>query len=232
MIVEEVETEIDQGASSGLAINLDVRLQQVPSTRTHQKSGGLAVKLVCLVAGLVLVGDGPVDSVTQVDLPVHDVVPGWRQGVFEVGHEHLGSAVEGVDDHLALHGAGDLHSPVGDGGRGWGARPVALADGLAGRVEAGKLPGVVTRLLLLPALEDVLHARSELALQRGHKLQRLLREHLLEPWLHGAPDAHSGWVRRLNVADIPLCGWDINLHLDGMLLNHSAKNKVNSPVKN
>ena len=155
-------------------------------------------------------------------MPVHDVVPGGRQRVLEVGHEHLGSAVEGVDDHLALDGARDLHTPVGDGGGGRRARPVALADGLGGGVEAGQLPGVVPRLLLLPALKDVLHAGSELALQRGHELQRLPREDLLEAWPHGPADAHSGGVRCLGVADILLRRWVVNLHLDEIPRNHSA----------
>lgn len=48
----------------------------MPPSRTDQKSRGLVVELVRLVAGFVLVGDRPVHCVPQIDLAEDDVVPG------------------------------------------------------------------------------------------------------------------------------------------------------------
>src|SRR3546814_2726433 len=47
------------------------------------------------------------DRVAQVELALDQVVPGRRRRVLEVRHEDAGAAVQRVDDHLAVDGAGD-----------------------------------------------------------------------------------------------------------------------------
>src|SRR5581483_11670635 len=85
-------------------------LRQVPAARTHQQRRGLVVERVGFSFG-ALVADGATDGVAQIDLPVDQVGPGRRVRVLEVGHEHVGAAVQRVDEHLAVDRAGDLDAP-------------------------------------------------------------------------------------------------------------------------
>ena len=58
-----------------------------------------------------------------------------RVGVLEVGHEHPGAGVEGVDHHLGVSRPGDLDPPVGQVGRGGRDPPLPVADTWPTRVE-------------------------------------------------------------------------------------------------
>lgn len=117
----------------------------------------------------------------------------------ETDHEHLGAAVEGVDNHLPLNRASDLHPPVSDGGWGGAAGPLSLANRLRGGVETGKLSSIIARLLLLPALQDILDPRPELSLQLSYKLKSIPSENLLKFRPHGSANAHSRGDRHLRV---------------------------------
>ncbi len=110
-------------------------------------------------------GAGP--AVLQVHLALDQVGPSRRGGVFEVGHEHLRSGVQGVDDHLAVHRPGDLHPAVlevfGDGPDG----PVAGADG-GGLVEEVRAFAEIEAGLALGSVGEQLAAAGvELAVQVG-----------------------------------------------------------------
>ena len=113
----------------------------------------------------------------------------------QTDHEHFCARVEGIDDHLALHWASDLHSAVSDSSRRASARPVTFPHTFCGRIEGRELPSVIPCLLLLPALQNVLHSRAKLPLQICHELQSLPCEDFFEfrPCLPS--DAHSCWVR-------------------------------------
>jgi hypothetical protein len=63
MVVEEVETEINQSTSSRLTIDLNMCLLQMPASWSNEKSCSLGIELVQLVAGFVFKGDGPVHSI-------------------------------------------------------------------------------------------------------------------------------------------------------------------------
>ena len=88
-------------------------------------------------------------AVHQVDLALDHVGPGRRVGVLEVGHEHLGPAVQGVDDHLAVGRTGDLDAAVQQVGRDRRDLPVAVAHGLGLGQEVGALAGVEALLARL-----------------------------------------------------------------------------------
>ncbi len=127
-VVEEVEAEVEEGAGHGFAVDDDVALFEVPAARADEEHGGVVDEGVVLVGGGVVEGDGAADGVDEVELAVEEVLPGGRGGVFEVGHEDARAGVEGVDDHLAVDGAGDLDAAVlevgGDGRDG----PFGFAD--------------------------------------------------------------------------------------------------------
>ncbi len=114
-------------------------LFKVPAAGADEEDGGVVDESVVLFGGGIGVGDGAADGVAEVELAVEEVFPGGGGGVFEVGHEDAGAGVEGVDDHLAIDGAGDLDAAVlqvgGEGGDG----PLGGADvgGFGKEVGAG-----------------------------------------------------------------------------------------------
>ena len=80
-VVEEVQTEIEEGAGHGLAIDGDVLLLEVPAAGANDEGGQLAVgaELVFLLALLEV--DLATVGVVEVDLAVDHVVPGGGGGV-------------------------------------------------------------------------------------------------------------------------------------------------------
>ena len=80
-VVEEVQTEVEQGTRHGLAVNNEVLLLQVPSSRADDEGGEDAVgaELVLLLALLEV--DLLADGVVEVDLTADHVVPGRSRGV-------------------------------------------------------------------------------------------------------------------------------------------------------
>ena len=111
-IVEDVEAEIEQRPAHRLAVDLDVALGQVPAARTHHQHRRVGLQRIGLAGGLVGEVDRVGPAILEVDLALDEVAPGRAGGVLEVGHEHLGPAVEGVDDHLAVDRAGDFDPAV------------------------------------------------------------------------------------------------------------------------
>ena len=95
-VVEEIKSEVEEPAGDGYAIDEEVAFVEVPATRADHQGGGILVELVEAAIGIGE-GDRAVDGIAQVDLPADHVVPSGRVGVFEIGHEDFGAAVEGVD---------------------------------------------------------------------------------------------------------------------------------------
>ena len=56
------------------------------------------------------------------------VARGGRVGVFEIRHEHVRAGIQGVDDHLAVGGAGDFGAAIVEIGRDGRDGPVGFAD--------------------------------------------------------------------------------------------------------
>jgi hypothetical protein len=138
------------------------------------KSRGVFDELVGLAIGLEV--NLTTDSVAKVDLAIEDILESRRVGVWkqragelllstrrgerkhtlEVGHEGLGTTVQGIDDHLAVSGAGDFDPAIFQAGRRWCADPGGIsADvaGLRGKVEL--LPRVETLLDGMAGVEEL-----------------------------------------------------------------------------
>jgi hypothetical protein len=102
-------------------------LGEMPAAGADDEDGGLRTEGVGLAfrAG---VADAAADGVAQIDLAGEVVIPRGRVGVFEIGHEDAGARVEGVDDHLAFHRAGDFDAAVGEVGGDGSHFPGGAAD--------------------------------------------------------------------------------------------------------
>ena len=73
-VMEEVEAEIEQAGRDGLAVDLEVPLDQVPATRPDEQRRHLVVQAVALAVGALEL-DRAVDRVDEVRLALDHVVP-------------------------------------------------------------------------------------------------------------------------------------------------------------
>jgi len=134
---------------------------------------------VDLAGGGVLVTDGAAHGVVEIHLAADQVFPGRRAGVLEVRHERLHRRVQGVDDHLAIDRAGDLHAPVGKVRGHRGDAPVACAHRGGVRQKLRQRPLIEQRLAPCARLEQLEAPRVEPPVQARQQLQRERRQHLL-----------------------------------------------------
>ncbi len=190
-IVEKIEAEVEEGAGHGLAVHLDVLLGQGPAPGTHDEGGQGVVEPVVLALG-TLEGQGAADGLGEVLLALQGGAPGGAVSVLEIGHETLGAGVEGVDDHLAVHGPGDLHPAILEIGGGGAHPPVPGANfGGAGQEVQG-LPAIQPLLPGDTRGQEFPPARAEATLQVHHEFQRCGGEDLLQGGGHGGKDLDLG----------------------------------------
>jgi hypothetical protein len=177
-VMEEVQREVENSAGDRLAVDGDVLLVQVPAARARDEHSGLVLKAVQLLAGVrpALEADRAAHRIAQVDLPVDHVVPRRAVGVLEVRHERGSAAVERVDHHLAVGGAGDLDAPVEHVLRLRRHDPVAFANRFCLRQKIRQL--ALIKLLLARGArgEELLAPGLELAVKLGDEAQRFRAE--------------------------------------------------------
>ena len=126
-------------------------------------------------------------------MPLDQVVPSRRRGVFEIGHEYLGAGVEGVDDHLAVHRAGDLGAAVAEIGRGRDDAPGKIgADGGGLGQKIREVAGVELALALDAAGEQFETAGVEFTEKPGEKLASSGRENLGSGGVNWPADFEAG----------------------------------------
>ena len=146
-VVEKEQAEIEQRARDRLAVHKKMLFIQVPPARTNEQRGNLFIELVALPFRAD-VGDGAIDGVAKIEVPVQIVRPRRRIRVLEIGHEHVRARIERVDNHLPVDRPGDFHATVhqirGNGGDG----PFRLANVLGFGQEVGQFPRVDPRLPL------------------------------------------------------------------------------------
>ncbi len=193
-VVEEVEPEVDQAAADRDAVDAQVALGQVPAPGADDDRGQVGQAPAGQAVGLALRGgevDAPLDRVDEVDLRADHVVPAGRGGVLHVGQPAFRARVQRVDGHLALARAGDLDAPVLQAGRERRDRPgEVLADRGGLGQEARVEPVGDLRAALLAALEELLAAADEGAVEFGEEVQRLGRQDLVLPFRGRSGDGH------------------------------------------
>ena len=169
--MEKGESEIEQRRRNRLPVHGQVLLDQVPPAGPHDERRGLGLERVALPLGTG-VRDGAGDRVAHVLLASQVVLPRGCIGILEVRHEDVRPRVEGVDHHLALHGAGDLDAAVGQVGTDRCDRPVAIADLFRLGQEVGQPAGVELLLAFAAPRQPSLALRLEATGQRAEELER------------------------------------------------------------
>src|SRR5213593_2919198 len=169
-------------------------LDQVPPAGPHDERRGLGLERVALPLGTG-VRDGAGDRVAHVLLASQVVLPRGCIGILEVRHEDVRPRVEGVDHHLALHGAGDLDAAVGQVGTDRCDRPVAIADLFRLGQEVGQPTGIELLLAFAAPRQPSLALRLEAAGQRAEELERRRLHNLGTAGGWGGEDADAGIAR-------------------------------------
>ncbi|KAI6775412.1 hypothetical protein HG530_002170 [Fusarium avenaceum] len=193
-VVEEVETEIEEGAGDSLAVNSDVLLLQVPATGTDNKGRKLAVSAELVLFRALLEVNLTTVGVVEVDLTVDHVIPSRGAGrlTLEIGHVSIDIRVERVHNHLPVSGAGDLNTAVHQTRSRSGTFPCGvLADVLGLREEVRKNTAVKLSLASLATLKEDLTALVERAVQEGEKGEGLGGEDLAVDVVDFARDGHA-----------------------------------------
>ena len=186
-----VQAEVEEASADRLAVDQDVPLGQVPAAGADHQGGDLVPEGVALPLRRGEV-DLPKQGVAEIELAADEVVERRRVAVLEVGHEDTGAGVEGVDDHLPVGGAGDLHAPVGQTGRDGGDPPVAVPDLLRGRQEVRQGAGFELLVTAAPRRQQLGATGAEAAVQPGQEGECILREHLRVRLAPGAAHLDAG----------------------------------------
>lgn len=82
-VVEEVETEVEEGAGYWLAVHSEMLLIQVPSSWADDESWELLVGTELVLLSSELEINLSADGIVKVDLSVDHVAPSWSRGVLE-----------------------------------------------------------------------------------------------------------------------------------------------------
>src|SRR6266545_1226858 len=195
-VVEEEQAEVEQRPRHRLAVYQHMPLDQMPAARPHHQ------RRHCRIQGVLLLGrlefDRPRDRVPQIDLAVDRAVPRGRVRVLEIRHIGLRARVERVDDHLAVHGPGDLDASIAQVVRNRGDAPVRVANVSRALEERRERAGIEVPLPVGTAAQQVLAPLFEGAREPRDKSQRLGRQKLVEARVARSPDFYvaadgGGW---------------------------------------
>src|SRR5262249_35171264 len=117
------------------------------------------------------------DCVVDVHLSVERAGPSGRMRILKIGHETTRPGIEGVDDHLAIDGAGDFDAAICKVARHFGDAPIMAPDTRRLRQEIGKPALIELDLPLSPVEEQRFAPLVELALKSRYELHSVGREY-------------------------------------------------------
>ena len=171
-----MQAEVEQRRRDRPAIDEKVVFLQMQPARAHHHHRNLFVQAIFLAGMGIVIGQLATGKIEKVGVGIQHVLPGRRQGIFQVSHENIGAGIQRIDHHLAGRRAGNLDPPVLQQFRHRRDLPVALADGPRVGAEIGQFA------LVQPALREL--ARFHLGaapiakkpFQHGDKLKSLDRE--------------------------------------------------------
>ena len=176
-VVEEVQAKVKQPARHGQPIHLEVAFHQVPAAGADQQHGSLFIQAIDLTFGAGE-ADFAANGIAHIALSIDHVFAGGRTRILEIGHKHGGTRVQGVDDHLAVGGAGDFGAAILQIGRDGRDGPFRLPDVSGFGQKVGKCTGVDGSLPDLSGFEQFQASHVEAAVQFGEEILRLGRQYI------------------------------------------------------
>ncbi len=175
--VEERDAEVEEAAGDRFAVDEMMPLRKMPAAGPDQERCDLVVQPVALLCGVER--ELAAQGVADVEMPLHDVLPGRRVRVLEIRHEAARAGVERVDHHLAVDRPGDLAAAVLQVGRCRRDAPVAFADLARVGQKRWIRARVEIKLPLGTPLEQLEPPGVELAMEALGERERLPRDGLL-----------------------------------------------------
>ena len=172
--MKEIQCEIEDATSHWLSIDQHVLFIQMPTTRAGNQHSGVLVQAVVLA--VLLQADRAQIGIAQIDLAIDHVFPGRAVGILKVSHEGGCTAVESIDDHLAIGRSGDLNPSVLQIRRLRADRPVSFTQGLGLGQKIRQQAAIELTLTHRSRRQQALPARLEGAMQIGHQRERLMAE--------------------------------------------------------
>jgi hypothetical protein len=145
-----IESEIEQGTRDRLAPNRDMTFNEVPASWANDQHCRVLTDYIFFAGRGIAEMKLSQPSVAQVDLALDQLVPSGCGRILEIGHEDLGAAIQGVDDHLRVGRPGNFDAAIVEIGGDRSDFPVRFADVTRFRQEVGKLTTVETLLPVDP----------------------------------------------------------------------------------
>src|SRR5438309_2370724 len=138
---------------------------------------------------------GPPHRVEQVQLALDDVPPRGRVRVLEIGHEHLGARVQGIDHHLPIGRPGDLDLSIVQVRGKRSNLPRPLTDRGRLRKEVEHVAAIDPNLALCAAMQEILTRPIEVAMQVREEREGFAGEDRAVPSDYRCADlcAFDGW---------------------------------------
>mmetsp|Transcript_17165 Transcript_17165/g.41779 ORF Transcript_17165/g.41779 Transcript_17165/m.41779 type:complete len:234 (+) Transcript_17165:3508-4209(+) len=177
-IMEQIESKVKDGTGCKFSVNSDMCFVQVPSSRSDKQYCCLLTQRIVFPSTGTGVGNTSFHGISQVELAFNQILPGWRCGIFKVGHVNTCSRVESIDYHLSVDRTSDFHSSILNIGWDRGTFPTRVLNGRnvqkLGSVASVKLFGP-----LLSSAEQVLTTFVEGVAQVANKSKSIGSENFL-----------------------------------------------------
>ncbi len=126
------------------------------------------------------VGERPVQGVLEIQLPIDDVRPGRGQGILQVCQPYIGSGVQRIDGHLAVHRTGDFNPAIREPRRHGRDLPCGILADVAGfRKESGIASTRDEGPLFSAAGKQLLPAGFGVLVERANEVERLTGQDLV-----------------------------------------------------
>jgi hypothetical protein len=140
-VVEEVETEVEEGVGDGFAVDGEILLFEMPTSRTNNRCRKYAVGAEFIFLFSLLEVDLSTDGVVEVDLAIDHVVLCWcaricsyislvysyclaeAEHTFKIRYINLNIRVQGIDNHLPIRKTNNLHFSINQIWSRWGSLP-------------------------------------------------------------------------------------------------------------
>ena len=139
-IVEQEQREIENTAGNTFAIDQHMLFIQMPAARTYHQRSHFVIQHVAFA--VLFQTDRAANGIAHIDLALNLVIPVRCIRIFKVRHVAVGTGIQRIDDHFALHRTSNFHAAAFQCFWQWCNRPVAFADMAGGFQEIRTFTGI------------------------------------------------------------------------------------------